>query len=294
MLSYDPKDWLKAVVRFQRSDTLRRLLPWIFVICLYSWFVAWLEIEYWQLGPDTPVRNINLMHSILGVVLSFVLVFRTNTAYDRWWEARRLWGQLINQSRSMALKLSVILPKQDVLHRNYFKQALPNIGYALNNHLRHEATRLALFEDNDPAWQSTIKNAKHLPNAVLGALIERIYRLQQNGIITDTHLLLLNTEIHAFSEIIGACERIKNTPIPYSYSAFIKKFILIYVTTLPFGFAFSLGYLCVPVVGFIFYVLASLELVAEEIEDPFGIDENDLPLQRLTENLKQQLEEILS
>jgi putative membrane protein len=96
-----------------------------------------------------------------------------------------------------------------------------------------------------------------------------------------------------YLEICGACERIKNTPIPYSYSSFIKKFIVIYTLTLPFGVAFSLGYLAIPVVTFIFYVLASLELIAEEIEDPFGDDANDLPMKRLATVIGQNAEEIL-
>jgi putative membrane protein len=96
-----------------------------------------------------------------------------------------------------------------------------------------------------------------------------------------------------FTDVTGACERIKNTPIPYSYSVFIKKFILIYVATLPFGFVFSLGYFVVPIVGFIFYVLASLELIAEEIEEPFGGDENDLPLGRISKTIRSHINELI-
>jgi len=99
--------------------------------------------------------------------------------------------------------------------------------------------------------------------------------------------------LQSFTDICGACERIKNTPIPYSYSVFIKKFILIYVATLPFGFVFSLGYWVIPIVGFIFYVLASLELIAEEIEDPFGADENDLPLGKMARGIQVHIHELI-
>jgi putative membrane protein len=111
--------------------------------------------------------------------------------------------------------------------------------------------------------------------------------------ITGDQLIIINSEIQSFTEICGACERIKNTPIPYSYSAFIKKFIFIYVLTLPFGYVFSLGYYVIPVVVFIFYVLASLELIAEEIEDPFGSDANDLPTKKISENIKRHIEELI-
>jgi len=94
-------------------------------------------------------------------------------------------------------------------------------------------------------------------------------------------------------DICGACERIKNTPIPFSYSSFIKKFILFYTITLPIGYVFSLGYFIIPVVVFIFYVLASLELIAEEIEEPFGKDENDLPMERLIQTITKNVKDIL-
>ena len=97
----------------------------------------------------------------------------------------------------------------------------------------------------------------------------------------------------SFTDICGGCERIKNTPIPFSYSVFLKKFIFFYVMSLPLGYVFSLGYYTIPVVIFIFYVLASLELIAEEIEDPFGEDENDLPTTKISETIKKNIEEIL-
>ena len=92
---------------------------------------------------------------------------------------------------------------------------------------------------------------------------------------------------------VVACERIKNTPIPYSYSTFIKKFIFIFVLTLPYAYVFTLGYYVIPVVSFIFYVLASIELISEEIEEPFGYDDNDLPTTKISENIKKHIEEIL-
>jgi putative membrane protein len=112
-------------------------------------------------------------------------------------------------------------------------------------------------------------------------------------VLDSTQLLLINPEIQTFMEVCGACERIKNTPIPYSYSAFIKKFIFLYIVTLPIGLAFTLHYVAVPIVGLVFYVLASLELIAEEIEDPFGKDANDLPMERMAENIRKNVEDIV-
>lgn len=116
--------------------------------------------------------------------------------------------------------------------------------------------------------------------------------MYKEGVITGDQFIILNEELRSFTDICGACERIKNTPIPYSYSAFIKKFIFIYVITMPFGFAINLGYYTIPVTTFIFYVLASLEVIAEEIEDPFGKDSNDLPMHKIAENIKNNVEDI--
>ena len=106
-------------------------------------------------------------------------------------------------------------------------------------------------------------------------------------------MIILNAELLSFTEICRTYERIKNTPIHYFYSTFLKKFIFFYAMTLPFGYSFSLGYYVVPVVVFIFYVLASLELIDEEIEDPFGTDENDLPTHKIAENIKKHMEELI-
>ena len=146
-----------------------------------------------------------------------------------------------------------------------------------------------LFDDVD----LEIDHHKHKPNQVVQMLFQKINDLYVSKKITGDQLIILNSEIQSFTEICGACERIKNTPIPYSYSAFIKKFIFIYVLTLPFGYVFNLGYFVIPVVVFIFYVLASLELIAEEIEDPFGKDVNDLPTKKIAESIKKHVEEII-
>jgi putative membrane protein len=159
----------------------------------------------------------------------------------------------------------------------------------LSKHLSNEEVGQILFED----VELKINHQKHKPNQVALMLFQKINDLHHSGKISGEQLIILNSEIQSFTDVCGACERIKNTPIPYSYSAFIKKFIFFYVMTLPFGYVFSLGYYVVPVVVFIFYVLASLELIAEEIEDPFGGDANDLPTGKIASNIKKHVEEIL-
>jgi len=287
MISYNTKEWFTFIFRFHKADTFRQLLPIMVAIGVYSALIGFIEVEYWKLAENSYVKNITIMHGMLGFVISLLLVFRTNTAYDRWWEGRRLWGSLVNNSRNFAMKLAVML--SDDKDRIYFRKMIPAYASILQKHLNNEDTARQLFENLD----LEIDHYKHKPNQVAKIIFQKINDLYISKKITGDQLIILNAEFQSFTEICGACERIKNTPIPYSYSAFIKKFIFFYVMTLPFGYSFSLGYYVAPVVVFIFYVLASLELIAEEIEDPFGLDENDLPLTKMAENIKKHVEELI-
>jgi putative membrane protein len=285
MITYNPKDWITFIFRFHKADTFRQLIPTMIFIGAYSAGIAYLEIEYWDLPDYSHVKNISIMHGMLGFVISLLLVFRTNTAYDRWWEGRKIWGSLVNNSRNLAIKLSAILTEES--DRAFFRKIIPSYASILNKHLKDEETSKQLFDD------IVIEHHKHRPNQVAKILFHKINDLYNSRKITGDQLIILNHEIQSFTDICGACERIKNTPIPYSYSAFLKKFIFFYVMTLPFGYVFNLGYYVIPVVVFIFYVLASLELIAEEIEDPFGNDANDLPTKKIAENIKRHVEELL-
>jgi putative membrane protein len=287
MISYNTKDWFTFIFRFHKADTFRTLLPIMFAIGVYAALIGYAEVEYWKLAENSYVKNITIMHGMLGFVISLLLVFRTNTAYDRWWEGRKLWGSLVNNSRNFSIKLSAIL--EDENDKHFFRKIIPSYANVLQKHLKNEDTAKQLFEDLD----LEIDHHKHKPNQVAMLMFQKINELYVAKKITGDQLIILNAEIQSFSEVCGACERIKNTPIPYSYSAFIKKFIFFYIMTLPFGYSFSLGYYVAPVVVFIFYVLASLELIAEEIEDPFGGDVNDLPTKKISENIKKHVEEIL-
>lgn len=294
MVSYNPKDWFTFIFRFHKADTVRKLLPMIIGISVYSAAIAWLELEYWNLSDKSFVRNIPVMHTLLGFAISMLLVFRTNTAYERWWEGRKLWGSLVNNSRNLAIKLSAILPEEEKAQRSFFRKIIPAYAYALHRHLRREATRIELFEDDEHKHVfSGIDSQKHVPNQIAVLMFRHIQQLHGTGKLSGEQLIFLNNELQSFTDICGACERIKNTPIPFSYSVFIKKFIFVYVMTLPFGYVFQLGFYVIPVVAFVFYVLASLELIAEEIEDPFGGDANDVPTDKLAENIHRHTAEII-
>lgn len=291
MVEYNPKDWFTFIFRVHKADTFRKLLPMIIAICIYSGIIAYLETEVWKLSESSHVKNITLLHSMLGFVISLLLAFRSNTAYDRWWEGRKHWGSLVNSSRNLAMKMAAILLENDE-HRAYFRVMIPNFAFALKNHLRGKY-HAGDFVSTHGFSHENIDPHKHVPNQVAFLMIDKVNRLYKQGTITGDQLITLNTEMQSFADICGACERIRNTPIPFSYSAFLKKFIFAYVMTLPFGFVFSLGYYVIPVIGFIFYVLASLELIAEEIENPFGLDANDLPTDSLSANIRNHVGELI-
>lgn len=287
MVQYNTKDWIAFIFKLHKSDTFRQLLPLMFFIGGYSGLICYLEMEYFHLGEDSKVKNISIMHGMLGFVISLLLAYRTNTAYDRWWEGRKLWGSLVNSSRNLALKLASILDNE--IDRHFYQKIIPLYAHVLQKHLADDESGLVLFDGLD----LEIDHTKHKPNQVAKMIMKKSNDLYKSGSLSGHQLLYINTELQSFTDVCGACERIKNTPIPYSYSAFIKKFIFIYVMTLPFSYVFTLGFYVIPVVVFIFYVLASLELIAEEIEDPFGNDANDLPTEKIAANIKKHVEEIL-
>lgn len=293
MRIYNPKEWFQAVVFIHKADTLRKLFPFILLVAAYSALVAYIELEYFKLAEISWVKNITVVHSLLGFVLSLLLVFRTNTAYDRWWEARKQWGTLTNASRNFAIKLNAFLDDTDKANRHFFRKIIPTYAQSLYSFLRSDYITFMLDDDDHDELKDAFSTKKHGPNHLSSIIFDRINKLYKEQKITDAQLIILQNELEGFTNVCGACERIKNTPIPQSYSSFIKKFIVVYVATLPMGYVFSMGYFVALAVPFIFYVLASLELIAESIEEPFGVDSDDLPIEKIAENIKKHTHELL-
>ncbi|KAA0993145.1 bestrophin family protein [Dyadobacter aurulentus] len=293
MIDYNPKEWFRYIFYFQKADTVRKLTPLILTIGVYSALVAYLLLIHFKLAENNDLKNISLMHSLLGFVISMLLVFRTNTAYDRWWEGRKQWGSLMNNSRNLALKINALLDKDLIEERVFFEKMIPNYAFALKNHLRNKFNPDE-FENTTFLNKADLKSGEHVPNQIAAAMFTKVIGLQKSGFLLPEHTILLNSQLESFTDICGACERIRNTPIPLSYSSFIKKFIFTYCLTLPIGYVFSLHFLVIPFVMFVFYILASLEVIAEEIEDPFGEDSNDLPIERICNGVKTSAKSLLA
>ncbi|MDH6212319.1 MULTISPECIES: bestrophin family protein [Chryseobacterium] len=289
MRVYNTKHFLKILVSLHKSDTMKILFPTMILMAVYSYGIQYLEIEYLHLTSKSKVSNVGMIHSLLGFVLSLLLVFRTNTAYDRWWEGRKLWGKLVNDTRNFAVKINMIL-SDDRDSANQIARYLKYYPHFLAKHLSQESTRLALDEDYSEIEKS-LKN--HGPTDLVILLTHKLHQLKKEGKISDVEMLYLDTQISGFLDVCGGCERIKNTPIPYSYSSFIKKFIILYVLALPIAYVINLGYFMIPLTVFVYYVLMSLELIAEEIEDPFNNDENDIPMETIAQNIEKNVHQIM-
>jgi putative membrane protein len=288
MIKYNPKTWFKHIVSLKHSDTFTKLWKELIAIGLLTLGIAYLEVTFVE--NTEPLNSLMQVYSLVGFALSLLLVFRTNTAYDRWWEGRKKWGELVNNSRNLSLKISTLAKDND--DRAYFRRMISNFAFAMKEHLR-EGVALDQLDLTSKELQE-IESFDHKPNYILKGLYTRLEVLKQTGALSEQNYIVVDTNMKSFSDIIGACERIKNTPIPYSYSVFFKKFIFLYVTTLPLAFVNSFGYYSSIVSIFVFYILVSMEILAEEIEDPFGTDDNDLPTDGLSEKIKSNIHEILA
>lgn len=291
MISYNPKSWLSLVFHSYSRHVMKTLTPVMAFMGLFSFAFCYIILDVFKLH-EQDLHSTTAMHSLVGIVLGLFLVFRTNSAYDRWWEGRKHWGLLVNNTRNLAAKLNAFLGKEDSANRNWFSIMIPNFAISIKEHLR-KGVKVEELESADEDFNNQIKGIKHIPNRLSSMMYVRINDLYKDKKLTGDQLYIVDKELKQFSDILGACERIKNTPIPYSYTMYIKKFIFIYIITLPFGFVTIAEYMTVPIVVLIAYVLLSVELIAEEIEDPFGTDVNDLPTDELSVKIKDNVKEIL-
>lgn len=287
MIKYNPKNWFKLIFALHKSDTIRILWKELIYIGVFTSIITFLIITYGGEIIESLEKLITL-YSLIGFVISLLLVFRTNTAYDRWWEGRKKWGALVNDTRNLAIKIetSVNLPES----RDVLRRMIANFPFAMKEHLR-EQRKLELLELTDEE-RLLLTERQHIPIAIAQKITEETKSLRARGSLSEEDYLTIDKNINALLDSLGACERIKNTQIPFSYSLFIKKFIFIYVTTIPLAFITVFGYYSVLIALFVFYVLVSMEVLAEEIEDPFGMDDNDLPTDELSDKIRANVNEI--
>jgi len=291
MVTYNPKVWFSLIFHAYSRGVMRTLTPALIFMTIFAAGVCYLLLDVLRFHESDFHTTIS-MHSLLGIVLGLFLVFRTNSSYDRWWEGRKLWGSMVNNTRNLAHKMNAFLDADDTDNRRWFAIMIPNYVFAVKEHLRKGA-KLSELDAVNESFIEELKDAKHIPNRLASMMYTRTNQLYKGNKISGDQLFLVDKELKEFSDILGACERIKNTPIPYNYSMYIKQFMFIYLITLPMAFVTTSGYITVPIVTLVTFVLLSVELIAEEIEDPFGRDINDLPTDELSEKILDNVKEIL-
>lgn len=288
MIVYKSTDWWEALRHLRSSGIIRLLLKRVLFVGLYATVVTGLVIRFDTMNVAVDKE----FFSFLGILLSLLLAFRTNTAYDRFYEGRRLWGQLVNNCRNLAVLLHARLPADDYANRTYLAKLLANFPIALDGHLR-TGVRFEKLEEAQAGFVEQLKHTRHVPSR-LAALLQEFYeRLLREELILPTHLITIQRHHEALLDVAGACERIKATPIPFSYSYFIKGFISVFVLTMPFNLLDTYQWLTVPITMFGAYALLGVEMIGDEIEDPFGKDSNDLPLTQISNRIRANVHEIL-
>ncbi|MBV6652799.1 MAG: bestrophin family protein [Mameliella sp.] len=290
MIYYKTNDnWFGDVRHLAKSWTMVRIVRSVLFIGAYASIIC-LAIESFHLGQYVDLNT--SVFSLLGVILSILLVFRTNSAYDRWWEARKQWGALVNNTRNFAIYVHSMFPKEDAEVRRYMGKHIANFCLALVEHLR-EGTKLKeliYLTDEEKAEYAT---KAHVPNHIALQLFQRLAEAHRNGEINEGDYINIKAQHQSLLDILGACERIKKTPIPFSYAVYLKIFITIYAVLLPFALVNTFHLMSIPLSMFIFFALLGVELLGEEIEDPFGLDCNDLPTGDIAHTIKGNIFEIL-
>jgi ion channel-forming bestrophin family protein len=261
----------------------RKLLVFVVLLAVYGWLVYELvELEHlphidW--GAESTVLN--------GLVLGFLISFRNNHAYDRWWEARKLWGQLVNDSRNLCLKVRALMAP-GAPERQEIALLVINFASALEQTLRSKSPANEQSPD-----LAALKERVHAPSQVAGDLYTILLRLRRSGVLDGFSLLWLDGHVKSFMDICGACERIRYTPISASYRALLRHAIALYVLISPFYLMEDVGPSSFPLFVLAAYFLLGIEMVAEEIEEPFRATGDNLPLEHYCAKIEASVREIL-
>jgi len=290
MIVYEPnKHFISDIRHLARSWTMVKIMRAVMGMGGYALVVC--AVMYWC-GPLSHTGMDGTLFSFLGIVLSILLVFRTNNSYDRWWEGRQQWGALVNNCRNLAVLIHTTFPKDDRQGRHLLARDISNFCIAFKEHLRAgvKVDELILLTDED---RQEYAQKAHIPSHISLQIHRNIYRVYRAGGITGEDHLNIKIHTQALLDILGACERIRKTPIPFSYSVFIKIFIAVYGILLPFALYNIFGLWTVPIVMLVFFAFIGVEMMASEIEDPFGLDCNDLPTGTIAHTIKENVFEIL-
>ncbi len=279
--------WIRAAFDFHRTKTLRKVSGVVILAGMYFYTIEWLEENYYTI--EFYINS--YIFYFLGYVLVMFFYFRIGTAYYRWWDGRKFVSYLSSNAKVYAMKVSSFLDDDHEADKKFLNLMIINHGYALKGHLRMEIN----FKELEEAEESVIvklKKYQNVPSAILELSQNRITELYKKSFITSIQMLELNKHIDKAVELQGFCEKIKLTAAPFSYRMHLKAFLYIFTFLLPFGFVHKYEWWIVPILMGVFYFYAGIEVISEEIEDPFGLDEHDLPMDEIMYSMKNNVKAI--
>lgn len=281
--------WFRMLLAW-RGSVLPQLLPRLFlVLCLSIVAVA---------SHDHILRvTVNLStvpFSLIGIALAVFLGFRNSASYDRYWEGRKLWGQLLNETRSLTREALTLAQGDDARERTReLVNVLCALPHALRHQLRHTDPRNDLARFLSPALLERALASRFRPATLLLCASEWVRKETREGRLDGWAVLAIERNLNGLSDVIGGCERIASTPLPFAYTVMIHRTVYFFCALLPFGLVDSIGALTPIFAVFVAYAFMAHEAIASQIEDPFGIEDNDLALTSMSVNLEAALHDLL-
>lgn len=288
--------WLQIVLRLQ-GTVLKSILPWMLFFSAYSFLIALLE--YHELHITLPKIGSAIPNIVLSfnLTLSLLLIFRTNTAYERFWEGRKLWGSLVNTSRNLANGIWITI-EDKTLENRVEKEAVLRLivafAIALKLHLRREAVNKEIIMLLNSSEYLIIKQAKNPPLKISFWISKYLQFQYKRDLVNAYDLNSLQKLTNDLIDILGGCERILKTPMPLIYSIYLKQLLVIYCLILPVELVSSLNWWTIPVMTLISFVLFGIEETGSELENPFSRDPNDLPLDAICITILQNVEDLIA
>lgn len=287
MVNYDPKSWFAQVVTWE-GTVLPAVIGRVLFIALLAVLVCgfyWLDRHY--IGWGVPSLN-QLGHMLIGIAVGLMVVFRTNASYDRFWEGRKMWGNIVNTTRNLARSAAAFAPPAEDLG-----QMIVAYPRCLTRHLRGERELPEVESLLPPPLFLAVRQAVNPPSQLALAMSWWIADRLREGRLSPEIARHLESQVAGLLDAQGACERILKTPIPFVYAVHIKHLLLIYLASLPFVLIPLVGWLTPLVVAAIAFGLLGIEEAGVEIEDPFGTDPNDLPLESICETIEKSVRELV-
>jgi ion channel-forming bestrophin family protein len=282
--------WFQVVLKW-RSSVIPAILPRVIFCGGFGLIISLLH--YFGFNVSLPI----LSSVVPSIVLGLLLVFRTNTAYERYWEGRKLWGTLVNTIRNFARNVWVTIreesseDRQEKIQILYFSVAF---SVATKLHLRSEPVNNELIHLIPQIWLDKIKESNNRPLEIAFWIGDYLQKQHEEQHVDSYQLTNLFKFIDTMVDCLGGCERILKTPIPLAYSIHIKQLLLIYCLSLPFQVVNELDWWTAPVVCVISFTVFGIEAIGIEIENPFGQDPNDLPLDTICKTMQTNIEELIT